>query len=226
MKRQSLESVCFKDLGFSYDNQEKVFAKFTHEFKSGETLFIQGPRGSGKNTFIRLLLGLLSPMEGEYLINGVCVNEFGHDEFDPFRLNIGYSFDVGGLINNQTLYENFRFLLDYHGFQNPSERFDYIVRMMEVFHLDQQKHLRPAFISSSSSKAAGVLRAFALKPEMLILDNPTQGMSMEHIPALVGLIHEHQKEHNLKYVIISSDDQGFIAQLQGKVVRVTASGLL
>jgi ABC-type transporter Mla maintaining outer membrane lipid asymmetry ATPase subunit MlaF len=138
---------------------------------------------------------------------------------------MGHSFDVGGLINNQTLYENFRLLLDYHDYLEPAERFDYIVQMMKWFQLENQKHLRPAFISSSARKAACVLRAFSLKPEVVILDNPTQGMSMEHIPNLVKLIKEHQDKYSLKYVVISSDDVGLISQLPGRIVSVTATGL-
>lgn len=225
MKRSNIESIELKKMGFYYDPEEKIFSDVNFKFNSGEVLYIQGPRDSGKNTFIKLLLGILSPQEGEYLINGTCVNDFSFSEFDRFRLNMGHSFDVGGLINNQTLYENFRLVLDYHDYLEPAKRFDYIVHMMKWFQLENQKHLRPAFISSSARKAACVLRAFSLKPEVVILDNPTQGMSMEHIPNLVELIKEHQDKYSLKYVIISSDDVGLISQLPGRIVSVTATGL-
>lgn len=226
MKREKIDSVEFKDLSFNYQSQEKVFTGLNFEFPANEVLYLQGPRGSGKNTLIKLLLGLNSPTEGEYLINEKCVNDYSYREFDSFRLNMGYSFDVGGLINNLSLYENFKLLLDYHNFLTPGERSDYLLEMMKVFHLEEQKHLRPALISSSARKAAAVLRAFLLRPEMIILNDPTQALSMEHIFPLIELIKKHQQEHNLKYIIISSDDSGLINQLSGRVVKVMPDSLI
>ena len=226
MKREAIKSIAFKELGFSYQLPEKVFSGLSFEFPANEVLYLQGPRGSGKNTLIRLLLGLNSPTEGEYLINEKCVNDYSYRELDPFRLNMGYSFDVGGLINNLSLYENFKLLLDYHDFLPPAQRTDYLLNMMKNFHLEEQKHLRPALISSSARKAAAVLRAFLLRPEMIILNDPTQAMSMEHIRPLIDLIKEHQQEHNLKYVIISSDDTGLINQLSGRVLKVMPDCLI
>lgn len=225
MKRERIECLEFLQMGFGYNAHEKVFADLSFKFNAGEVLYLQGPRGSGKNTFIKLLLGLVSPTQGHYLINGTSVNDFSYSEFDSFRLNMGHSFDVGGLINNLTLYENFRLPLDYHDFLGVHERFDFIVAMLERFHLNEQKHLRPAFVSASARKAASVLRAFALLPEMIILNDPTQGMSMEHVPVLVELIKHHQRRHGLKHVIIATDDVGLLRQLEGRIMSVTTNGL-
>ncbi len=226
MKRINIDRVELKGMSYFYDPESIIFKDVNFVFKPGEILYLQGSRGAGKNTLIKLLLGLLPPTEGEYLINNIRVNDFSHKEFDPFRLNIGYSFDVGGLLNNQTIYENFRTLIDYHNFLDQHERFDYITKMMERFELENIKHLRPAFISSSARKAASVLRAFTLKPGMMILNDPTQGLSAEHIPNLVELIRDHQRHHGLEHIIISSDDVGLINKLKGRIVKVTSSGLL
>ncbi len=220
MKRLSISHISLDNICFTYEEAAPVFTGLCHTFIPQDVLFLQGPRGSGKNTLLRLLLGLETPTSGRYLINGVVVNELGHDEFASYRLNFGYAPDVGGLINNHTLYENFKLLLDYHDVGDPKGRFDYISSLFERFDLGGIKHLRPAFVSSTARKAAAVLRAFALRPEVLILDNPGQGMSVEHIPVLVELIHEHRAHHGLKYVIISSDDVGLLGLLRGRIARV------
>ncbi len=225
MRRFPISRIALDEVCFGYDAAASVFAGLSHRFEPGEVLYLQGPRGSGKNTLLRLLLGLEIPTAGRYLINDVAVNERDHVEFDPYRLNLGSAFDVGGLVNNHTLYENFRLLLDYHAHGEPGTRFDYVVALLERFDLDGVKHLRPAFVSSTARKAAAVLRAFALRPEVLILDNPTQGMSVEHIPTLVALIREHRERHGLNYVIISSDDTTLIGQLGGRIARVTPTEL-
>ncbi len=225
MKRFPISQITLENVSFAYEGAGSVFSGLCHTFTPHDILFLQGPRGSGKNTLLRLLLGLEVPTAGQYLINGVAVNQLGHDEFTPFRLNIGYASDIGGLINNHTLYENFRLLLDYHDVGDPAERFDFIGGLFERFDLGGVKQLRPAFVSSTARKAAAVLRAFALRPEVLILDNPTQGMSAEHIPVLVDLIREHRTQHGLKYVIVSSDDLALLDLLGGRVARVTPQEL-
>ena len=221
-----IESLEFKQVDFFYNPQDKVFDGMNFQFSKNEVLYLKGPRGSGKSTLMKLLLGLTTPISGDYLINGERVNEYGHEEFDQVRSKMGFSFDVGGLINNLTLYENFLLVLDYHNYKSRSDRAGYIVEMMKRFHLDEQKHLRPAFVSSSVRKAASLLRAFLLHPEVLILNDPTQGMSVEHIIPLVDLINEHKKNHNLKYVIISSDDVSLMEKLEGKSLNVTVKGLV
>ncbi len=215
MKRVDIKSIELKNLGFSY-GADAVLQNVNFIPQEGEIYFLQGPRGSGKRTLLKLLLGIHAPTQGEYLINGELMNHLSHDQFDRFRLNIGYAFDVGGLINNHTIYENFKILLDYHDFKEE-EHFSYIVSLLAKFKIDHLKHLRPSFVSTGVRKAAAILRALALKPQVLILNNPTQGLSPEHVPQLIQLIEEHKEKHNLKFVIIASDDWRLCNQLNGKI---------
>ena len=225
MKRHSIESLELRNLYFSYRHDDYVFKDFNFNLPESGVIYVQGPKGSGKNTFLKILLGLRRPMKGDFLINGKRANDFSHQEFDLFRLSMGYAFDVGGLINNQTLYENFRFILDYHDHLEYSERFDYIVDLLKVFNLDDKKHLRPSAISPSDRKAAVLLRSLILRPQLLILDNPTQGLSPEHLPKFIEVLSRHEQNYGLKQMIISSEDRNLLEQLSGKIFKVAMSGL-
>ncbi len=225
MKRISIEKIEFKKMGFYYVENEKVFENVDALFLPDDVNYLQGPRGSGKNSLIKLLLGLQSPTAGDFCLNGQRVNDLSYKEFDPYRLNMGHSFDAGGLINNLSLFENFMLILNYHDVQSNNQRPEMIIDLLKVFDLQDQKHLRPAFLSGSARKAASVLRAFLLRPEVLILNDPTQGLSVEHIDPLVDLINQYKKEHQLKFVFISSDDQKLIEKLPGKILDVTTRGL-
>jgi phospholipid/cholesterol/gamma-HCH transport system ATP-binding protein len=224
MKREKIISLELKDLDFFYDPQKKIFDNVNFRFEKSEVLYLQGPRGAGKKSLIKLLLGLTTPNVGEYLINGSVVNGLSFTEFTPLRLNMGYAFDVGGLINTLTMYQNFRLILDYHDFLEASEREDYIVQLMKRFRIHELKDMRPAHVSSSTRKAANLMKAFLLKPEMVILNDPTQGLSQEDINPLVELIREHQEKHSLKFVIISSNDSELTKSLEGRAVNVTPKG--
>jgi phospholipid/cholesterol/gamma-HCH transport system ATP-binding protein len=223
--RKNIDSLQLKNLSHFYKLEDLVFDQVNFDFPKNQVLYLKGPRGSGKGTLMKILIGLQAPTSGEFLINNQPVNHLSHDEFNQFRLNMGFSFDVGGLINNLTLYENFKLMLDYHNFIEPEKRFDYIVNMMKAFHLDEHKHLRPALISSSARKATAVLRAFILQPELIVLNDPTQGLAPEHIEPLIKLIHYHQENLNLKFIIISSDDSSLINKCAGTSINVTTTEL-
>ncbi len=225
MKRTNIESIEFKDLCFSNDLETKVFSQLNFKWPQG-IVYLRGNESSGKKIILQLLMGLLSPSDGAYLINGVKVNDMDHFEFDSFRLNFGQTFDVGGLINNMTIYENFRMPLDYHDVQTENNRHDYILAMMKIFHLDNLKHLRPSAVSLSTRKAACLLRAFILRPQVLVLDDPTQGLAHEYVESLAELIKDHQKNWGLKYIVICSEDGNLKKHLIGRSLQVTPMAII
>jgi ABC-type molybdenum transport system ATPase subunit/photorepair protein PhrA len=98
------------------------------------------------------------------------------------------------------------------------------VKLLRVFNLDEKKHLRPSAVSASDCKAAVILRSLILNPQLLILDNPTQGLSTEHIPKLIELLQESESKHDLRYMIISSEDRNLLERLPGRVFNVTHHG--
>lgn len=226
MKRKCIESLSFKDINFFYDEANPIFRNVSFEFSQDEVYFIQGPTGGGKTTLMKLLLGLVGPNNGQYLINGEAVQGLSYTEFDEYRLNMGFSFDVGGLINNQSIYENFQLPLNFHDYINPKDMRDYIIEFLQVFNLQDQKNLRPAFVSSGTRKAASVLKAFILNPQVLILNNPTLGLNQEHIKPLVNLIEMHRKQKGLKYIFIASDDLSFAQYFNYKIIQITSQNIV
>ena len=148
------------------------------------------------------------------------MEQLSHSEFDPYRRSIGYAFDNGGLINNLTIYENFKLILDFQTELSQEDKRSKIIESLQVLNLDEVKHLRPAMVSSGSRKAAILLRSLFLDPEMLILNNPTLGLNIEHLESFVALIKLHQEKRNLKHIYVASDDSNFINHFKAKNIRV------
>jgi phospholipid/cholesterol/gamma-HCH transport system ATP-binding protein len=221
MKREPIEKLEFRNLKFSYEDGREVFTGLDFDFSAEPILYLQGPTGGGKTTLMKILVGLASPTSGDYLINGQEVGGLSFSEFDAYRLNMGYAFDVGGLINNQSLYENFKLPLDFHGFMEEQHKRDYIIGRLELFHLGEQKHIRPAFVSTGARKAASLLKALLLDPAVAILNDPTLGLNSELIEPFIALIREHQIKRGLKHVIIASEDMNLMHHLPGRIVQVT-----
>lgn len=226
MKRKDIQSLTFTNLNFFYDESNPIFKNVNYTFSDTEVYCIQGPTGGGKTTLMKLLLGLVGPNNGEYLINDKPVQNLSYSEFDEYRLNMGFSSDVGGLINNQSLYDNLKLPLDFHDYINESDMKDYIIEFLKIFNLQDQRHLRPAFVSSGTRKAASVLKAFIMNPQVLILNNPTLGLNQEHVKPLVNLIEFHRKQKGLKYVFIASDDSSFMQFFNYKTISISNQGIV
>ena len=219
-KRESIDSFNFVKMDFQYPGQGIVFDQVEFNFPTNQFLLLQGPTGGGKNTLLKILAGLVPITRGEFLINGRNMEDLSYAEFDRYRLSMGYAFDNGGLINNLTIYENFKLILDFHTDLKTEEKKNKIKDAFTLLNLDEVKHLRPAMVSSGTRKAALLLRSLFLEPEMLILNNPTLGLNIEHLDAFVNLIEHHRKEKNLKHIIVASDDFNFISKFETTNLKV------
>ena len=218
--RESIHSIEFKKMVFQYPGQGIVFEEVDFTFPTNEFVLLQGPTGGGKNTLLKLMAGLVPITQGELLFNNKNMEQLSHSEFDPYRRSIGYAFDNGGLINNLTIYENFKLILDFQTELSQEDKRSKIIESLQVLNLDEVKHLRPAMVSSGSRKAAILLRSLFLDPEMLILNNPTLGLNIEHLESFVALIKLHQEKRNLKHIYVASDDSNFINHFKAKNIRV------
>ncbi len=230
-----LNKLEFKNLYFRYEQGETfLLEKATLDFPMNQVSFIHGSTGAGKSTLFKVMLGIVTIESGDYLINGLKVQNMSFEEFKWYRLQMGYAFDVGGLISNLNLIDNFQLPFDYHGILDKKmikERIDFY---FDRFNLSSIKHLRPSMISSGARKAAILAKAFLFHPQALYLNNPTLGLNQEHMGTLVSLIEQHQKEFNLKHIFIISDDQELMkffpqhAQInvhQGQISLVTKPSL-
>jgi ABC-type transporter Mla maintaining outer membrane lipid asymmetry ATPase subunit MlaF len=220
MKRVSIEKIAFNNLSYRYGLAESILENVTIEFPKNIPLVIQGPIGSGRSTLLKILIGLNAPTDGDYLINDEIVSDYSYADFDPIRLNFGITQELPGLLSNMSLFENLRLPLDFHTQLSTFEKNEYIESLFKLFDLQNQMHVRPMFTTAGTRKVIGLIRAFILKPHVLLLNNPTQSLHIEHIPILLELMKNHQKFHELKYIFIVSDDDHFYQNIPHKILNL------
>ena len=109
-----INSLKFEGLEFGYPEQDLIFENVDFDFPLNQFVWVKAGYGSGRSTLLQLIAGLQQSTKGKYLINDQNVSEMSFEEFLPYRMNIGYGFDFGGLINNRTLLENLTLPLEYH----------------------------------------------------------------------------------------------------------------
>ena len=215
---KDIDNIAFKNVCVRHD-KNVVFDNVDFECPMHEVVSIQGPRGSGKSSFLKLLSGLLLPESGSCYINDNPVSEMSFEEFVSYRLNIGYSFDYGGLLNNMSIFQNLMLPLKYHN-MFPGEAKKRVLKYLEIFGLMDVRNDRPPIISGGMRKEACVARSFILEPEVLVLDDPTTGMSVINKEYFRNLIKDRMENGNLKHVFISTDDPFVVEGLVTKMLFI------
>lgn len=147
--------------------------------REGDFWVLAGPQRAGKSDLLMLAAGLMSPRCGTYRLFGHAMPEFAEERLAE-RLRLGFVFDGGQLFSRLTLAENVALPLRYH--RNWSrEMIELRVQaLLELTGLATNAHLTPGNVGRNWQKRAGLARALALEPEVLLLDNPLAGLDARH----------------------------------------------
>ncbi len=161
VKVQNL-TKCFGDL--------KVLDNISFEVANGEFLCVVGPTGCGKTTFLNSLTKLYEPTSGEILVNGEPVNLKKH--------NVSYILQEKSTMEWLTVEENVGFGLELKGIKG-SEKQKAVDEMLEMVGLEDYGKYYPNEISASMLQRVVIARAFATKPELLLMDEPYGQLDIE-----------------------------------------------
>ena len=131
--------------------------------KEGELLAIVGPTGCGKTTFLNCLSKLMPASEGEILIDG--------EEANPKKHNISYVFQEPTCLPWRTVRENVAYGMEVKGV-GKQEREERATKIMELVGLSSCADLYPNQVSASMMQRIAVSRAFAVNPDLLLMDEP------------------------------------------------------
>ncbi len=201
-----VRNLTFENLSYGFEGAPlPVFENITFTLPSAKAVWVRSPGGRGKTTLLRLLAGLISPHHGRYLIDGHVVNDMSFEEFLPFRLGMGYSFDFGGLLNNKTLAENLLLPLVYHNLVPREEAIERVEQALQMFALDQNKDARPSAVPGSQRKMTIVLRAFINWPQVVFLDDPLTGLKQDNVNDLIHYVEESFSMRGLRQIFFTSE---------------------
>jgi phospholipid/cholesterol/gamma-HCH transport system ATP-binding protein len=205
MKRIPIQSLSFDNVTFGYPGSVPLFENVSFEMPKARAVWVRSPGGRGKSTLLRILAGLISPQSGSYLINGQPVNEMPFEEFLAYRMSMGYGFDMGGLLNNKTLFENLLLPLQYHKLVGEEEAFERVQSAIDMFGMAQSRDLRPFSVPGSARKLTCIIRSFIHWPQVVFLDDPVTGLKEDNLNDLIYFVEESYATRGLKQVFFTSE---------------------
>lgn len=212
----SIQSIGMRDVAFGYGEGALVLDGVTTDIPMGKVLHITGPTGHGQSTFLKVLACLVEPTTGGVIVNGTNVTEMSFEEFVPIRLEIGYTFEVGGLLSNKSLYENLALPHLYHNLLNAEDLEKRIHSVAKRFRFDAFLERRPAMVSSGLRKLVSTLRPMLVNPSVLVMDDPFAGLDPETARELKVLIEEMRGSGDLKTICLTSRDETWPGRLNAE----------
>lgn len=141
----------------------------------GATLLVTGPGGSGKSRLLKAVAGMERPARGEVQVGGIQVWPGGGVLALAGRLRMGFAFASGGLLSNLSLRDNVALPLRFGGADRGAVQAR-VEEALERLDLRSVAHLRPHAVSGSARRHANLARLLALDPELLLLDDPLEGL--------------------------------------------------
>lgn len=205
-----IQKLRFENLTFAHEKSNPLFKNLDFDFPTNTLVWVNAENGSGKSSLLSLLAVLTMPQTGQFYINDENIYDLSFEEFLKYRLKIGYSFDYGGLLNNQTIRYNISLPLTYHKLLGPNElkaRVDYYA---ERFGLEKFMEERPAHVPGRIRKMTALVRSLITHPEMLLMDDPTIGLTPDQNSALIYTMRELIDQGMLKHIYVSTFDTHFI----------------
>ena len=162
-----------RDVSLSYHTsagETPALSHLTFDLMPGEFLAVVGPSGCGKSTLLNLVCGLLSAEEGTILMNDTVPS--------PGDPRIGYMLQKDHLLEWRTIYQNVTLGLEIRR-ELTSAKLEYIEEMLCTYGLDKFRNARPSQLSGGMRQRAALIRTLALKPELLLLDEPFSALDYQ-----------------------------------------------
>jgi cell division transport system ATP-binding protein len=187
------------------------------EIAQGEFVFIVGHSGSGKSTFIRLLLRELMPTSGKIAVAGQDVIHMKNSRIPFLRRNIGCVFQDFKLLPNKTSYENIAYALEVIG-KSRHVIATQVPEVLRLVGLEDKTDSYPDELSGGEQQRVSIARAFVNRPPLLLADEPTGNLDPATSLGIMSLLNRINKTGTT--VVVATHDREMVDSMRKRVIAL------
>lgn len=182
-----------------------VLKGLSFTIRQGEIVFVLGTSGTGKSVLLKNLVGLIRPDEGAIWVDGEEVSELSEIAYLKIRKKCGMVFQQPALFDSLSVYENIAFGLRRLERLPEDQVKERVRESLAAVHLSEVEDKMPGAISYGMQKRVSLARTLALRPKILLFDEPTTGLDPVTTSAINQLIEELSRQFKTTSVVVSHD---------------------
>jgi cell division transport system ATP-binding protein len=187
------------------------------EIAQGEFVFIVGHSGSGKSTFIRMLMRELLPTSGRIIVAGQDIISMKSRKVPHLRRNIGCVFQDFKLLPNKTAYENVAYALEVIG-KSRHVIATQVPEVLRLVGLEEKTASYPDELSGGEQQRVSIARAFVNRPPLLLADEPTGNLDPATSLGIMSLLNRINKTGTT--VLVATHDREMVDSMRKRVIAL------
>lgn len=201
----------------SYGNGAPALNNLYLDIEDGEFVFVVGASGSGKSTFIKLLLKELNPTEGTIYVDEQNLSKMRSRGIAKYRRKIGVVFQDFRLLQDRDVYSNIAFAQRVIG-ASPREIKKNVARVLSLVGLAEKYRSNPNELSGGEQQRVALARALVNKPEILLADEPTGNLDPENSWEIMNLLDKIHKQGTT--VIVVTHNMEIVEKMNKRVITM------
>lgn len=211
------EIIVLENVSKAYQSNVQALSDINIRIKKGEFVFVVGDSGSGKSTFIKLLLREIKPTEGNIYVLNYDLGKIRHSRVAKFRRNIGVVFQDFRLLKDRNVYENVAFaqrIIQVPGKQIRKN----VPQILATVGLAGKYKSKPGRLSGGEQQRVAIARALINKPSILLADEPTGNLDPKNSMEIMKLLEEIND--NGTTVIMVTHNKDIVNMMQKRVITL------
>ncbi|MDD3538638.1 MAG: cell division ATP-binding protein FtsE [Atribacterota bacterium] len=185
--------------------------------KKGEFIFLVGPTGAGKTTFLKLIYRGILPTKGQVIVDGVNLSRLKPSLIPYLRREIGVVFQDFKLLYDRNVFENVAFSLRVVGAKNAIIKKE-VNEILNIIGLSHKKNTNPHLLSGGEQQKLCIARAIVSHPLILLTDEPTGNLDPETSWEIMKLLFKINVWGTT--VVVASHDKLMVDKAQKRVIRL------
>lgn len=215
--------IRFVDTTKIYSNGVPGLKNLTLRIEKGEFVFVIGASGSGKSTFLKLIMHEEAPTEGEVYVNGYSIHNMPRSEIPYLRRSLGVVFQDFRLLHNKTAYENVAFAMQIVE-ALPREIRRQVPLALGLVGLSRKAKAYPGQLSGGEQQRVALARALANNPAVLIADEPTGNLDPRTSLEIMDLLDEINQRGTT--VIVATHEKSIVDSMKKRVITLDRGELV
>ncbi len=210
--------IKLEDVTKVYKTGVRAVNNMNVEIGPGEFVYVIGPTGAGKSTFIKLLYREEKATSGKVVVTGQDVSKIRNSKVPYFRRNIGIVFQNFRLLPKKTVFENVAFTLEVT--DTPRQEIRKKVRKtLDLVGLEDKANAFPHELSGGQQQRVAIARAIVNNPKVLIADEPTGNLDPETSVEIIELL-EHINEVNHTTILVVTHDKEIVQKYKKRTILI------